>query len=271
MPVTVLDVIKDRYRDGYEHFKHVLDCLLIPAIDKAGFKAITPLVRGSDLIHAEIIKQLETADLVLCDMSSLNPNVFFEFGIRTSLNKPVCVVKDDLTRHIPFDTSIINYHEYLSALEPWDLLKEIDVLAEHIKTSFERSEGQNTLWKYFGLRAEASAYEVEPGSDNKLDLINLQLGAVLRRLEEIENNKSWFDYGKKTKYPGNKDEAFRSVLSTFVKMLNIDVQIIGLSIFDDKVEVEFVGSVPENQQDLLRLIIQSIYEKSNVIFHFVPF
>jgi len=45
------------------------------------------------LIHAEIIRNIENADLVLCDMSCLNPNVFFEFGIRTSLNKPVSVVK----------------------------------------------------------------------------------------------------------------------------------------------------------------------------------
>ncbi|NTV68159.1 MAG: hypothetical protein HGB06_10895 [Chlorobaculum sp.] len=150
MPITVPEVVKDRYRDGCEHFKHVLECLLMPAVEKAGFRAIPPLARGSDLIHAEIIKQLETTDLVLCDMSALNPNVFFEFGIRTSLNKPVCVVKDDLTKHIPFDTGIINFHEYLSALEPWDLTKEINVLSEHIKTSYERSEGRNTLWKYFG-------------------------------------------------------------------------------------------------------------------------
>ena len=53
-----------------------------------------PTASGSDLIHAKIIKNLETADLVLCDMSALNPNVFFEFGMRTALNKPAL---DDAT------------------------------------------------------------------------------------------------------------------------------------------------------------------------------
>lgn len=182
MPISTTDGIKDLYRDGHEHFKHVLDCLLIPAVDRSGFKPIPPTAKGSELIHANIIKHLETSDLVLCDISSLNPNVFFEFGIRTSLNKPVCVIKDDLTNNVPFDTGIINYHEYLSTLEPWELNNEIDKLSEHIKSSFQRSEEKNTLWKYFGLKAEATAYESAPGPDSRMDYITMQLEALNRRL-----------------------------------------------------------------------------------------
>ncbi|TNJ40419.1 hypothetical protein FGF66_01325 [Chlorobaculum thiosulfatiphilum] len=270
MPVTVPEIVKDRYRDGSEHFRHVLDCLLIPSVEKAGFNAIPPLARGSDLIHAEIIKQLETTDLVLCDMSALNPNVFFEFGIRTSLNKPVCVVKDDLTKHIPFDTGIINFHEYLSALEPWDLAKEITVLSEHIKASYERSDGKNTLWKYFGLRAEAAAYEGEPGSDNKLDLINLQLGSMLRRLDDFEK-KSLFDYGKKIMLDSNKGDEGLSYLQLFAKNNDIDVKIIEVSISEDKAQVELVGLISDNQEKMLKAYIELFYGVSNVVFHEVPF
>ena len=120
MPITTPDSFVEIYRDGKDHFKHVLECLFIPAVEKAGFEAIPPIAKGSDLIHAEIIKNLETADLVLCDMSCLNPNVFFEFGIRTSLNKPVSVVKDELTVNVPFDTGILNNKEYDSKLDTWE-------------------------------------------------------------------------------------------------------------------------------------------------------
>jgi len=115
MPITTPDNMVDQYEHsgGKDHFKHVLDCLFVPAVKEAGYEPIPPTTKGSDIIHAGIIQNLETADLVLCDMSSLNPNVFFEFGIRTSLNKPVCVVKDDLTKKVPFDTGIINHHESL--------------------------------------------------------------------------------------------------------------------------------------------------------------
>lgn len=270
MPVTVPEIVKDRYRDGSEHFRHVLDCLLIPSVEKAGFNAIPPLARGSDLIHAEIIKQLETTDLVLCDMSALNPNVFFEFGIRTSLNKPVCVVKDDLTKHIPFDTGIINFHEYLSALEPWDLEKEITVLSDHIKTSYERSEGKNTLWKYFGLRVEAAAYEGEPGSDNKLDLINLQLGNMMRRLDEFEN-KSQLDYLKRIKQPNLVEDGDIFELEAFAKIKNIDIKVVSFMVFKDKIDILLDGSITENQQRVLRIFVELKYGISNVVFRFVPF
>lgn len=40
---------------------------------------------------------VEEADMVLCDMSRLNANVFFELGIRTALDRPAALVKDDQT------------------------------------------------------------------------------------------------------------------------------------------------------------------------------
>ncbi len=91
MPITTPKAFLDTYRDGKEHFKHVLKCLFIPSVEAAGYTAIPPIAKGADLIHAVTIENLEKADLVLCDMSCLNPNVFFKFGIRTSSNKPVCV------------------------------------------------------------------------------------------------------------------------------------------------------------------------------------
>ncbi|MFC1984259.1 hypothetical protein ACFLVO_04550, partial [Chloroflexota bacterium] len=96
----------------------------IPAVEKAGYTPVPPQAKGADLIHAEIIKNLESANIVLCDMSSLSANVFFELGIRTALNKPVCIVKDELTPKVPFDTAILNYYEYKCALDPWELPKE---------------------------------------------------------------------------------------------------------------------------------------------------
>lgn len=185
MPITTPDLMIEKYRDGADHFKHVLDCLFIPAIKKAGYVPKPPIAKGSDLIHAEIINNIETADIVLCDMSCLNPNVFFEFGIRTSLNKPVSVVKDELTKTVPFDTGIINYQEYKSSIDPWHLENEINKLSDHINASYKRSKGENTLWKYFGLKSEAAHYKAEAGSDGKLDYLALQLDSLREKIDEL--------------------------------------------------------------------------------------
>jgi hypothetical protein len=68
------------YKDDEDHFRHVLDLLFIPAVEKAGHTPIPPSATGADLIHAKIVKNLETADLVLCDISTHNANVLFELG-----------------------------------------------------------------------------------------------------------------------------------------------------------------------------------------------
>ncbi len=183
MPITTPESLLPTYRDGSEHFKHVLECLFIPAIEKAGFTPQPPTAQGSDLIHAEVIKRLESAEIVLCDMSTLNPNVFFEFGIRTSLNKPVCVVKDELTTQVPFDTAILNYQEYNSAIEPWNLTNEIEIIAKHLTTSVERSKGENTLWKYFGYRTKAVSYKSEDDTESKLEYITYQLDSLRNQVE----------------------------------------------------------------------------------------
>ncbi|TKJ33530.1 MAG: hypothetical protein CEE38_20435 [Planctomycetes bacterium B3_Pla] len=185
MPISTSDPFLDKYRDGVEHFKHVLQCLLVPSVEAAGYKAISPIAKGSDLIQAEIISNLEQSDMVLCDMSCLNPNVFFEFGIRTSLNKPVCVVKDKLTEKVPFDTGILNHQEYRETLEPWELADEIKKLAEHIKTSEERCKGENMLWKYFGLRTEAKPYTGDSGTDAKMDYLTMQMDSLRHQVGNI--------------------------------------------------------------------------------------
>lgn len=184
MPITTPESMIEKYRDGEEHFRHVLECLFIPAIEKAGYNPIPPKAEGSDLIQAEIIKNLETAAIVLCDISCLNPNVFFEFGIRTSLNKPVCIVKDELTEKVPFDTSILNYNEYNSTLETWDIKDEIQKLSDHLTSSFERSKGQNTLWKYFGFKAEAEPYKITEGPDSKLDYLAMQIDQLQKKIDD---------------------------------------------------------------------------------------
>ena len=183
MPLTVPETMFDKYRDGKEHFGHVLECLFMPAVEKADFKPVPPIAKGADLIHARIVKNLETAHLVLCDMSCLNPNVFFEFGIRTALNKPLCLVKDELVERVPFDADIINYDVYDSRLEPWNLPAEITKLAEHIKTSADRGKGGNDLWRYFGFKTEAAPSKLEDTVESKTDYLVSMMQNITKMLD----------------------------------------------------------------------------------------
>ena len=180
MPITTPTVFLERYRGDAGHFRNVLEHLFVPAVEAADFKPIPPIAKGADLIHAEIIKNLETADLVLCDMTILNPNVFFELGIRTALNRPVAMVRDDGGDNVPFDTGIINFHEY--KVGPWSLDNEKKKLAAHLRHSYESNSGENGLWKYFGISTRAEPAKAG-GTEDKVDLILKELNAMRRAIQ----------------------------------------------------------------------------------------
>jgi hypothetical protein len=182
MPITTPDHMIDTYDGDEGHFEHVLECMFVPAITRAGLQPIPPKSEGADVIHGEIVANLETAALVLCDISCLNPNVFFELGCRTALNKPVCYVKDDQTPHIPFDTGIINHHTYQSSLKPWQLPQQVETLAAHISTSQDKAVGKNSLWQYFGLSSTATPTE-SPADEDKLDYLVMQMDVLKRTVE----------------------------------------------------------------------------------------
>jgi hypothetical protein len=62
MPITRPKEFLDAYRDGEDHFKHVLECLQLPAVEEAGFDPFFPRAEGAALIQAEIISKLETIE-----------------------------------------------------------------------------------------------------------------------------------------------------------------------------------------------------------------
>jgi len=183
MPISTPDLAA--YSGDPDHFKHVLEHLFMPAVEKAGMTPIAPLAKGADLIQAEIVQHLEKDDFVLCDMSTLNANVFFELGIRTAVGKPVCVVKDDSTPKIPFDITVVNHDQYSKDLRPWGIAKEIDKLAEHLKETEKRCKGENMLWKYFSFSQRA--HLANPAGDDtsdRLAILSEQVEGLSRKMEE---------------------------------------------------------------------------------------
>ena len=142
---------------------------------------------------------MESADLVLCDISILNPNVFFELGIRTALNKLVCYVKDDITGRIPFDTGIINHHTYTANIASWNLdqtHQEVDSLHNHILESIGGNKGENSLWKYFGLTTAERPEHGTGSFDDRIDLLTMKVdslaGEMLDQKESYDTKvKSW--------------------------------------------------------------------------------
>jgi hypothetical protein len=169
MPIATPTGLVSDYGGDARHFEHILDYLFSPALSQAEYNIIPPSVLNSQIIQAEIIKNLETADLVLCDISRWNANVFFELGIRVALDRPVALVKDDKTRTIPFDNAIVSCHTYDSKMTPWSIGPEIESLVTFIRSAGEQD--RNALWKYFGITQRASVPAEGNPAQEQLNLI----------------------------------------------------------------------------------------------------
>ncbi|HEX8001456.1 MAG TPA: hypothetical protein VF519_02040 [Mycobacteriales bacterium] len=160
MPITVPAHLLEHYDDLHDHFTQVYDALIAPAVERAGLTPIPPSRSGTENIQAGIINDLQGADLVLADLSALNPNVFLELGIRSALDKPVCLVWDGFDK-LPFDSGTLHTHQY----EPRPLFAlndEIAKMAAHVEATMAKSDGRNELWKFFGSAARLKPAELQP-------------------------------------------------------------------------------------------------------------
>jgi hypothetical protein len=71
------------------------------------------------LIDAQVIEHLLSAELVIADLSFLNPNAFYEIGIRHMIQKPI-IHMQLATETIPFDVSLYRAIKF-SRVRPSDL------------------------------------------------------------------------------------------------------------------------------------------------------
>lgn len=60
-------------------------------------------IKGSTDINEDIIEHIRNADLCIIDLTNLNPNVMYEFGIRFETGRPYIVLAHKDT-NLPFDT-----------------------------------------------------------------------------------------------------------------------------------------------------------------------
>lgn len=81
--------------EGYDkgHFTRVYEHLVKPAVIEAGFEPMrADDTSKANFIVVDILKQILESDMAICDLSSRNPNVFYELGIRQAFNLNSCLI-----------------------------------------------------------------------------------------------------------------------------------------------------------------------------------
>jgi hypothetical protein len=140
--------------EGYplEHWPEVLAILKAVATE-SGFDP-NPVNDAIDvgIIQKRIIQNLYSNEIVICDVSSKNPNVMFELGMRLAFDKPTIIIKDDQTDY-SFDTAPIEHLTYPKDLNYSKILKFQSELKDKLLgtwTKFKDDPRASTFLKAFG-------------------------------------------------------------------------------------------------------------------------
>ncbi|MFG1499554.1 hypothetical protein ABMA70_05035 [Halobacteriovorax sp. XZX-3] len=197
MPISGND---DRSQD---HFLSVYHDIIRPACDIAGFKAIrADDVKSTNLIHVDIIKRIIEAPLAICDLSTRNPNVLFELGIRQAFDKPVVLIQEKNTKKI-FDINILRIYEYSSSLIYKNVLEDQKEISDRINDTMKNVQENghiNSLIKLLSIPNPAQIQDTQLNSKQVFEIIEMLKGEI----SEISSFQRKIQYESKRGIRGSK-------------------------------------------------------------------
>lgn len=102
-----------------------------PVLNEFGFKmVVSHLIFNSSSIKDEIIKHVYESDLVIANLTNLNPNVMYEVALRHSAGKSIIhIIRDD--QKLPFDLQDHRTFSYTNDI------KGVSELQEKLRKSIE--------------------------------------------------------------------------------------------------------------------------------------
>ena len=122
------------------------------ALASFGYQVRTPDQPISGQIMQHVMKSLDRADLLICDISYNNPNVFYELGIYHCLGRPYLIMRErgtpEMQEDLPFDISGYRYLEFtreeLTNSDNQNQLK--DNLEEAVRQIEVWNQGNSEWW-----------------------------------------------------------------------------------------------------------------------------
>lgn len=111
-----------------------------PAIEKTGLQAVRADadIFGTGKIIDQVFRGIKAAKILVAELSTRNPNVFYELGLAHAMNKPVVLVSSN-EPDVPFDLQHIRVI-YYDVSDPFWGTKLIEKVAENILSALSNPE-----------------------------------------------------------------------------------------------------------------------------------
>jgi len=213
----------------------LINSVLRPILTSAGYKVIAPHeIDTPGSITLQVIEHLLKDDLVIANLTELNPNVMYELAVRHAKRLPVISLAEKGTK-LPFDLAAERTIFYSDDMAGVEVLKPR--LKNAINETLQENEHDNPIYRAV--------------SDSIMrDIVNKDDGQayIVSRLDEIQSQISLIQKGTLREWGGKPDIEFWLLKSdrlvTIKEVINdiseIDINFLSISlkIWADYIKVE---------------------------------
>lgn len=187
------------YKQG--HFKRVYEDIIKPACQAAGYRAVrADDVAQTNLIHLDILQKLLESPMAICDLSTRNPNVLFELGLRQAFDKPTILIQEVGTPQI-FDINLFRYTQYRNGLDYRDVLadqKAIQKVIEETKQAVAENKSVNSIIKLLSITNPATLQDSSNFGDKEyFQILMSEIKGIKNTISNVVANQS-FTYKDKS-------------------------------------------------------------------------
>jgi len=175
----IVTPIGDDNSDTRRAAEGVIDAVIIPKLIKAGFQeeniTVAHRLSTSGSINKQIITRIVEDDIVIANLTSLNPNVMYELAIRHAIRKPVIQICEYGTR-LPFD--IVDERTIFYTNDMQGVLELGKGLEKYINESIKEELPDNPIY-----RAIEAQTIIKQSTSENIDINKY----FIERLDSIEN------------------------------------------------------------------------------------
>ncbi|MNJ14288.1 hypothetical protein D3C77_85060 [compost metagenome] len=183
-------------QSGYDidHFTLVYDDIIKPAILIAGLEpSRADETINTNLIQLDILRKVIESDIAICDMSSKNPNVFYELGLRQAFDRPTVLMRDDTT-DAPFDVASLRYVTYNKDMKYRDVKIAIDNLSKALIDTYAKREDKseiNSLIRLMELTTPAQLSQTDLSDEVKTTILHeFQFSELMGAVQQIKREQA---------------------------------------------------------------------------------
>ncbi|MEZ8021103.1 hypothetical protein ACED63_22045 [Vibrio splendidus] len=157
----------------------LIQTVFAPVLDQFEIQCIAAhQISESGSITRQVVKKLIESELVIANLTNLNPNVMYELGIRHSTRKPTIVIaREDVV--LPFDLSDERTIFYKNDISGVNELK--DSLMSMIPQALEEARADNPVYRV----VDVDLIKIPESTSEPDKVINTRLSQLEGHLEDI--------------------------------------------------------------------------------------